>query len=138
MGVLESIGKSIDSLSQTVLNLEKRMMEIENNSVSKSDSIVMKFDRDDNLNISFASKFLKMTKSRIIYYVKNGELQTIGDNKYIFKVSELIDFKKRTTNAKEEMKITKPKRRKRLKSAIENEDILVLEEDVAELIQLNR
>lgn len=103
MGLLEEISKQITETNQGLSNqialLNDKISTLESKiktgqTLSNNAKVMsFEFEADDRLNISFASKFLGMTKAEVILLVKKGKINSVGMKKYIFLVSDLIQYK---------------------------------------------
>ncbi|MCF6184192.1 MAG: hypothetical protein L3J56_06130 [Bacteroidales bacterium] len=111
MGILESIDKTLKQFDNNYKNIAGRIVDLENtvrflaiknNQKNNNDDIlVIKFDEDDRLNLSFASKILNIPQKEIILLVKKGELNSIAKKKYVFLASDLVNFKNNKAKVRE-------------------------------------
>ena len=124
MGVLESIDKTLKRFDNNYKNIAERIIELENivhflakknnQTNSDDDMLVIRFNENDRLNLSFASKILNIPQKEIMLLVKKGELNTIAKKKYVFLASDLVHFKnntkKNTINKTRDRSITKKRK----------------------------
>ncbi len=111
MGILEEINENLKSLKSDFMKLSQKVsnMEASNIKNTEKDAIVLRFEKNDKLNLAFASEFLNIPQSKIKEYVKKNNLKTATKSHYSFYANELIDFKNSLKNGQNVKAITKKK-----------------------------